>query len=149
MAAFSKMTTYRKVLYVLSIILLVLAIIYLGLGIIALAVGSTSLISDAQLSQIAAAADMDGREALQLGATIMIVYGVWEALVSILGIRGAKNPHKMGLVTVIYGIEAAIVVCGLVVTLFTGNFTTDQFQGLLAIAAFFICLMVRKEARES
>ncbi|WP_321973707.1 hypothetical protein [Paratractidigestivibacter sp.] len=145
----SGMSTYRKVLFILSIIFLVFAVLYLGIGIMALMVGTSDSISEAELAQIAAASGTDARTALKIVAAVMIAYGAWEALVAILGIRGAKNPRKMGLVTIIYGIEAAVVIFGLAMALFTRSFTTSQFQGIVPVVAFFICMAIRREAHKA
>jgi len=72
-----------------------------------------------------------------------------QGFVAALGIRGARNPRKMGLVTVIYGVQSAIVVVTLVMALFTGSFGLSQLQGIVSLAAFFVCMAVRREAREA
>lgn len=143
-----QMSTYRKALRVLSIVFMVCALAYLAIGVTTLVAGESLFGTSSVVAQMAAEAGSDSATLIQAVAILMIVYGVWEAIVAALGIRGAKNPRKMGLVTVIYGIEAAIVVVGIVMALFTGSFGLSQLQGIIALVAFFVCMMVRKEARE-
>ena len=80
-------------------------------------------------------------------AITMIVYGVFEGIVALLGIRGAKNPRKMGLITVIYGIAAALAMVSLLIALFTRNVDLTAVQYIVPIVAFFLCMKIRQEAR--
>lgn len=144
-----QMSTCRKVLLVLSIVFLVLALGYLALGVVTLVAGESLFGASDAVAQMAAEAGSDPATLIQAFAVLMIVYGVWESFVAALGIRGARNPRKMGLVTVIYGVQSAIVVVTLVMALFTGSFGLSQLQGIVSLAAFFVCMAVRMEAREA
>jgi hypothetical protein len=144
----TKMTPSRKGLLIVSIIYVVVAILYIALGVVSFACGSDSgILNNADLAKMAAESNSSVQEMFAAAAITMIVYGVFEGIVALLGIRGARNPRKMGLITVIYGIAAALAMVSLLIALFTRNIDLSIVQSIIPIVGFFLCMKIRQEAK--
>jgi hypothetical protein len=147
----SIMSTYRKALKVLSIISLVFSVLSLILGVFI--VGGSVANPDTVLETVSAyPLGMSNAESLQVVMGIGVVLALFslvEVFVSAMGIRGANNPSKMGFVTVVAGITAAISVIGTVAGLAQG---AGSFGSVLTtvvyVAFFFICYKVREEGKQ-
>lgn len=146
----SGMTTSRKILYVLSIISLVFAVIAVIFGIMAVAVsGASEMASDASMQSISDAMGMSVADLVVVAGIVFIIDGVLEIFVSILGIRGAKNPNKMGLLTVLCGIAAVLSVIGTISGMVNGNMHPMYLETIITVVIFILCLNIRKEAKEA
>lgn len=144
----TKMTPVRKGLFILSIVYAVVAVLYIALGVVSFACGTDAgILNNEDLVKMAAESNSSVQEMFAAAAITMIVYGVFEGIVALLGIRGAKNPRKMGLITVIYGIAAALAMVSLLIALFTRNVDLTAVQYIVPIVAFFLCMKIRQEAR--
>lgn len=147
------MSTYRKVLKVLSIVSLVLSIIgiLMGVGIVFLC--GTNPDGALQAISVNPIGSMSATDTLYvvLGVGIFLaIYCVWEVFVSIMGIRGANNPRKMGFVTVMAAISFAIGALGFVAGVAGGNFSVSGLCALVLSGAFlYVCYKVREEGKNS
>ena len=139
------MSGSQKALKVISIILVIWAIIGILLGAF-LAAGS------AVPGLSAESIDMDGTTmnmstaALGFGIGIIIT-GVIDLIIGHLGLRGAKNPHKIGLFFVLCIIGLVLGVIGLVMNIMQGAFQWTSLVSVLIVAmCTFLAYSIKKQA---
>lgn len=139
------MSGSQKALKVISIILVIWAIVGILLGAF-LAAGS------AVPGLSAESIDMDGTTmnmstaALGFGIGIIIT-GVIDLIIGLLGLRGAKNPHKIGLFFVLCIIGLVLGVIGLVMNIMQGAFQWTSLVSVLIVAmCTFLAYSIKKQA---
>lgn len=147
------MSTNRKILKVLSIISLIFSVITLILGVIVL--GACAADPSVAMDEIAkySLANFTNAETYEMligTAIALVIIGLWETFVSIMGIRGANNPAKMGFVTVIAGITLVLTVVIIIAGIVAGSFSIGELVSLaIYIFLFYVCCQVRKEGKEA
>lgn len=150
MAKFSEMSSIRKFLFALGIVYIVLSVVQIAFGaLVGLAAGSTEVLEALGQSGIEKVAQEIGTTSQTLVSAIGVIVavaGVWCLLVGILGIRGAKNPAKLGLATVLNGISAVVCVLGIGSAVASGSAASGIVAAALPVASFVCCLLARKEA---
>ncbi|MEG2212250.1 MAG: hypothetical protein RRX88_07190 [Raoultibacter sp.] len=123
----------QKWLRILSIILIVLSIFSILGGLFMLIGGSAvgaSIIDTAS-----------NEEAMVVGLTlaggiILLVSGIVDLVISIFGLRGAKNPKKIGAFFVLAIIGVVVAALGLISTLTSGSLDAVSIVGGLISLAF-------------
>lgn len=127
-----KQSSAQKSLKILSIILIVLSALAI-LGGLFLLVGGSVMGS----STIDTASDED---ALAIGFALaggimLLVAGLIDLVVGIFGLRGAKNPQKIGVFFVLAIIGVVFAAFGLISTLMSGSFDVSSIvSGLIGLA---------------
>ncbi len=146
------MSINRRILKVISIISLVIDIIIVGCGVfLMVACFSTpdAALDAASQNLIAGYSAADALYILIGAAVITIIFGAWDLFVSIMGIRGANNPSKMGFVTVCAGISFVLSIIGVIGNIVTVGFDISGLFTLGFMGIFFdICRSVRNEGKQ-
>ena len=147
------MSTNRKILKVVSIISLVLDLLLVIFGVLLFAgisLDPNGAIDAAAQNPVAGFTSNQTVGMLLAASVAAIIFGLWDIFVSIMGIRGANNPSKMGFVTVIAGISLAISVVGVIASVVAGSFSLSELSGAALDAIFFyICYTVREEGKKA
>ena len=146
------MSTNRKILKVVSIISLVLDLLLVIFGVLLFAgisLDPNGAIDAAAQNPVAGFTSNQTVGMLLAAAVAAIIFGLWDVFVSIMGIRGANNPSKMGFVTVIAGISLVIAIVGVVASIVSGSFNAGELVELIIeIIFFYICYKVREEGKK-
>ena len=147
------MSTNRKILKVLSIISLIFSIlgaILGGLIVFACCADPDGALKAVTVSPIGSLTNSESL-ALLLGAGVaLIIYFIWEFFVSLMGIRGANNPRKMGFVTIVATISAVIGVIGFVLSVTSnGAIVSSLTTAVFNCAFLYVCYKVREEGKNS
>lgn len=144
------MSGSQKFLYWLSLIILAFGACYVAIGVVGLIMGTYSpLLTDSALA--VAGGDSAAQDALLqydpetysvMIAVVLIIYGIWQVVISLLGVRGAKNPRKMLPITLLYLIDA-VLTCVMQVQVFaTEGVRIGAIQSVVPIITFFVCLRI-------
>lgn len=145
------MSGNRKALKVISIISLVLDVIVVVCGallLFACALDPATALDVASKNPIANFSGSETVEILLGFSVVATVVGLWDVFVSIMGIRGAKDPSKMGFVTVCAGISFALAIIGVIGDIANAVFSLSDLFELAFMGIFFgVCWDVRKEGK--
>lgn len=135
------MSGSQRVLKIICILLVVWAIILIAFGAF-LAFGSgfaTGTIVDAQGATVDAATMSI---ALGIGT---IVGGVVNLIIALLGLRGAKNPRKIGVFFVLCIIGAVLGLISLGMSIAQGSF---QWSSLVSLALIIVCAVLANSIKK-
>ena len=122
----------RKALKVISIVLIVYAAFLIVFGMFMAFGGMLPGLSDATL-------DVNGSQqgfaavALAVGG-ILVVTGIIDLIIGLLGLRGAKNPKKIGIFFVLSLIGVVLGAIGLVSDIMQGTLQPASIASLLLVA---------------
>ncbi len=145
------MSINRKILKVLSIISLVFSVLGVVLGALIVFLGFANPDGALKAVSVASIGGMTHAESLAviIGAGVVLaLYFMWEFFVSLMGIRGANNPSKMGFVTVVAAISAAVGMIGLVLSFANnGSVVSSLVTAVFACAFLYVCYRVREEGK--
>ena len=154
------MSGSQKFLYWLSLIILAFGACYVAIGVVGLIMGtysplltSTALVgAGSDPAAEAASLQYDPAAYSAMVAVVLIIYGIWQVVISLLGVRGAKNPRKMLPITLFYLIDA-VLTCVMQVQVFaTEGVRIGAIQSVVPIITFFACLRIvvqNKKATET
>lgn len=137
------MSGSQKALKVISIITIVYAVVLLVLGIFMAAGGSLLSGETIDVDGTAASASI---VAAVLGVTL-VIGGVVDLVIGLLGLRGAKNPRKVGpfFVLCIIGLVLGLVSLGMSIA--QGSFNPWSLASLVIIAVcLYLSAQVKKQA---
>lgn len=142
------MSGSRKALKVISILMIVGAVLYMLLGILAMAgfslLGDTSALTSVE--GVTVTTEQAGLVAGAMGV-MFIIMGIFYLIVGFLGLRGVKDPQKIGPFFVLSIIGAVLGVIGLIGGIAGGTFTPTSLISLaLVIACVILANNVKKEA---
>ena len=136
----------QTALKVISIIMIILAVISIigGLGFAGLGLSSVAVLGAEEMT-----------DEMYLGAglvsvlgAIVIVQGVVDLIIAILGLRGANNPSKIGAFLVICYIGLILYIISLVAGLVMGSFSMSTLASLvLVIVCLLLARSIKKQAR--
>lgn len=136
------MSGSQKALKVISIITIVYAVILLVFGVLMAAGGSLLGGETIDVDGTAASA---GIVAAILGVTL-IVGGVVDLVIGLLGLRGAKNPRKVGPFFVLCIVGLALGLVGLGMSIAQGTFDPASLVNIVIIAVcLFLAMRVRRQ----
>lgn len=135
------MSSYQKFLYIMCIIGIVVGIAYALLGVWSLASGELA----SGMTEAAAGTGLSTADLVTMQGWSLIVLGAIQALVSLMGFVGTRNPAKLGPFAVIMYIYAIISLVGIVANIATGNFSWETFTSLIPIIMAYAAYTVRKE----
>lgn len=131
------MSGSQKALKIISIILIVWAILTIAGGAFFCVGGALPGASDQTVS-------VEG-QSLNLATTAMVmgiamaIGGVIDLIIGILGMRGAKNPAKIGVFFVLCIIGAVLSLIGLGMTIAQGTF---NWSSLISLVVIIVCLVL-------
>ena len=137
------MSGSQKALKVISIITIVYAVVLLVLGIFMAAGGSLLSGETIDVDGTAASASI---VAAVLGVTL-VVGGVVDLVIGLLGLRGAKNPRKVGPFFVLCIIGLALGLVGRGMAIAQGTFDPASLVNIVIIAVcLFLAMRVKQQA---
>lgn len=137
------MSGSQKALKVISIILIVWAIVVILLGGF-MAAGSAVPGMSAQSIDVGGSTMDMATAALAFGIGT-VVGGVVNLIIGLLGLRGAKNPHKIGLFFALCVIGLVLGIVGIVMNIMQGAF---QWTSLVSLAIIAACTLLAAKIRK-
>lgn len=139
------MSGSQKTLKIISIILIVWAIIVILLGAF-MAAGSAVPGMSAESIDMGSGPMSMSSAALAFGVGT-IIGGVINLIIGLLGLRGAKNPHKIGLFFVLCIIGLVLGIVGIVMNIMQGAFQRTSLVSIVIIAVCtFLAHSIKKQA---
>lgn len=139
------MSGSQKALKVISIVLIIWAIITILIGAF-LAAGSAMPGMSDQSIDVSGTALSASSAALALGVGT-VVGGVINFIIGFLGLRGAKNPKKIGAFLVLCIIGLVLGIVGIVLNVMNGAFQwTDLVSVVIVAVCTILAFSVRKQA---
>lgn len=139
------MSGSQKALKVISIILIVWAIVVILLGGF-MAAGSAAPGMSAQSIDMGGSTMDMATAALAFGIGT-VVGGVVNLIIGLLGLRGAKNPHKIGLFFALCVIGLVLGIVGIVMNIMQGAFQWTSLVSVVIVAACtLLAAKIRKQA---
>lgn len=139
------MSGSQKTLKIISIILIIWAIIVILLGAFLAAGSSVPGMSAESINIDGSTMDM-ATAALGFGIGI-IIGGVINLIIGLLGLRGAKDSHKIGLFFVLCIIGLVLGVIGIIMSLMQGAFQWTSLVSLVIIAVCtYLAHNIKKQA---
>lgn len=139
------MSGSQKALKVISIILVIWSILVILLGAF-LAAGSAVPGMSAETIDISGSTTDMATAALGFGIGILIG-GVINLIIGLLGLRGAKNPHKIGLFFVLCIIGLVLGIVGIVMNVMQGAFQWTSLVSVVIVAVCtFLAHSIKKQA---
>lgn len=139
------MSGSQKALKVISIVLIIWAVITILIGAF-LAAGSAMPGMSDQSIDVSGTALNASSAALALGVGT-VVGGVINLIIGFLGLRGAKNPKKIGAFLVLCIIGLILGIAGIVLNVMNGAFQwTDLVSVVIVIVCTILAFSVRKQA---
>lgn len=131
------MSGSQKTLKIISIILIVWEILVILLGAFLAAGSAVPGMSAESIDMGGSTMDMSSA-ALAFGIGI-IIGGVINLIIGLLGLRGAKNPHKIGLFFVLCIIGLVLGIVGIVMNIMQGAF---QWTSLVSVVIVAVCTLL-------
>lgn len=139
------MSGSQKTLKIISIVLVVWAILVILLGAFLAAGSAVPGMSAESIDMGGSTTDM-ATAALGFGIGIA-VGGVVNLVIGLLGLRGAKNPHKIGLFFALCIVGLVLGVVGIVMSVMQGAFQWTSLVSLVIVAACtYLAAKIRKQA---
>lgn len=139
------MSGSQKALKIISIILVIWSIIVILLGGFLAAGSAVPGMSAESIDMGGSTMDM-ASAALGFGIGILIG-GVINLIIGLLGLRGAKNPHKIGLFFVLCIIGLVLGVVGIVMNVMQGAFQWTSLVSLVIVAVCtYLAHAIKKQA---
>lgn len=139
------MSGSQKALKVISILMIVWAIFTILLGAFLAAGSAVPGMSAESIDMGGSTTDM-ATAAVALGIGI-IVGGVINLIIALFGLRGARNPHKVGAFFVLCIIGLILGIVGLVMNIMQGTFQWASIVGMvLLIVCTLLASSVKKQA---
>lgn len=139
------MSGSQKALKVISIVLIVWAIVVILLGGF-MAAGSAAPGMSAQSIDMGGSTMDMATAALAFGIGT-VVGGVVNLIIGLLGLRGAKNPHKIGLFFALCVIGLVLGIVGIVMNIMQGAFQWTSLVSVVIVAACtLLAAKIRKQA---
>ncbi|MEG2531241.1 MAG: hypothetical protein RR822_06375 [Raoultibacter sp.] len=122
----------QKWLRILSIILIVFSILSILAGLLLFAGGS---VVGASIIDTASDEDAMAVGLTLAGGLILLVSGIVDLIIGLFGLRGAKNPKKIGVFFVLAIIGVVVAALGLISTLTSGPLDAASIiSGLISLA---------------
>ncbi|MEF9841855.1 MAG: hypothetical protein RR773_04740 [Raoultibacter sp.] len=122
----------QKWLRILSIILIVFSILSILAGLLLFAGGS---VVGASIIDTASDEDAMAVGLTLAGGIILLVSGIVDLIIGLFGLRGAKNPKKIGVFFVLAIIGVVVAALGLISTLTSGPLDAASIiSGLISLA---------------
>lgn len=137
------MSGSQKALKVISIILVVWAIVVILLGAFMAAGSAVPGMSAQSIDMNGGTMDL-ASAALAFGVGT-VVGGVVNLIIGFLGLRGAKNPHKIGLFFALCVIGLVLGVVSVVMSVMQGAF---QWTSLVSLAIIAVCTFLAAKIRK-
>ncbi|WP_080798462.1 hypothetical protein [Arabiibacter massiliensis] len=137
------MSGSQKTLKIISIILIAWAILVILMGAFVAAGSAVPGMSSESIDVGGTVIDM-ATAAMALGIGT-VVGGVINLIIGLLGLRGAKNPRKIGLFFVLCIIGLVLGVVGLVMGVMQGTF---QWQSLVSLVIVAVCTYLAAEIKK-
>lgn len=139
------MTGSQRTLKIVSIVLIIWAIVEVLLGVF-LAAGSA--VPGMSTESIDVNGSMMAMSTAALGIGIgVIVAGVINLIIGLLGLRGAKNPAKIGVFFVLCIIGLVLSIIGIVMSVMQGSFQWSNLVSLLIVAVCtYLASQIKKQA---
>lgn len=145
------MSTNRKILKGLSIFALVIdvaMVVFSVLVFLGIALDPTSALEAASQSRIVGMSSTDMLGLVLGGSVGAFGLGLIDGIVSVMGIRGANDPTKMGFVTVAAGVSLALTFVAVVFSAIADGFSLANLLVLgFASLYFVLCDKVRQEGK--
>lgn len=139
------MSGSQKALKIISILMIVWAIFTILLGALLAAGSAVPGMSAESIDLEGSTMDM-ATAAVALGVGI-IVGGVINLIIALFGLRGARNPHKVGAFFVLCVIGLILGIVGLVMNIMQGTFQWTSIVGMvLLIVCTLLASNVKKQA---
>lgn len=137
------MSGSQKTLKIISIILIVWAVVIILFGALMAAGSAVPGMSAESIDMNGTAMDM-ATAALALGVGI-IINGVISLIIALFGLRGAKNPHKVGAFFVLCVIGLVLGLVGIVMSIAQGSF---QWTSLVSLALIVVCTVLASNIKK-
>lgn len=139
------MSGSQKTLKIISIVMIVWAVITVVIG--ALLAAGSALPDLAQDTIDVSGTTLNAASAVLTAGLIVVVNGVLNFIVGCFGLRGAKNPKKIGVFFVLCIINLVLGVLGIVLNIVNGSF---QWTSLISLAIVIVCtylaVAIKKQA---
>lgn len=137
------MSGSQKALKIISIVLIAWALVTILFGALMAAGSAVPGMSVASIDMNGTAVDM-ATAAIALGVGI-VINGVFSLVIALFGLRGAKNPRKVGAFLVLCVIGVALGLVGIGMSIAQGAF---QWTSLVSLALIVVCTVLASNIKK-